>query len=158
MGIRKVRDGDSGREIPFRLEVIDCGIDEDGDQITTCVVHWEPDRQPEQESQRDPWTNGKGMVALHQALTIAVQDHGRDFQPRDYVAPVRAAALGHVREEFKLAYLPPADEDPVRRRKATDAAFRRSVNAATSRRLIGIEEVGAEVLVWKIPVSDNEPM
>jgi hypothetical protein len=48
MGVRKVKDAESGRVIPFRLETINCGTDEDGDPVTTCVVHWEPERPPPQ--------------------------------------------------------------------------------------------------------------
>lgn len=44
LGVRKVRDGENGREIPFRLELVDCGVDEDGDHTTTRVVRWEPGR------------------------------------------------------------------------------------------------------------------
>ena len=45
MVLRKLRDGtDEGRVIPYRLQVVDMGKDEDGDPITTCVMRWEPGR------------------------------------------------------------------------------------------------------------------
>jgi hypothetical protein len=44
MWFEKVRDGEEGRIIPYRLRVVDCGVDEDNDKVTTCVVQWEPDR------------------------------------------------------------------------------------------------------------------
>jgi hypothetical protein len=45
MVLRKLRDGtDEGRVIPYRLQVVDMGKDEDGDPITTCVMRWEPER------------------------------------------------------------------------------------------------------------------
>jgi hypothetical protein len=156
MGIRKVRDGDSGREIPFRLEVIDCGVDEDGDQITTCVVRWEPNRQQTQASPQEHWRSGNGMVALRRALTDAVRDDGRDFNPRDYVTPVRAAPMRLLRERFKLAYPPPADDDPRRRQETVKKAFARAIETARTNSLIGTEEHDADVLVWEVP--DNEPM
>jgi hypothetical protein len=156
MGVRKVREGDSGREIPFRLEVIDCGVDEDGDQITTCVVHWEPDRQQVQSSQ-DHWRDGNGMVALRQALTLALRDHGRDFHPRDHGVLVRAAPLEQIREGFKLAYPPPPDDDPRKRGKAVAAAFRRAIEKARdAHALIRTEEAGADFWVWEPP--DDGPM
>jgi hypothetical protein len=46
MQLFKVRDGEEGRIIPYRLESVDMGVDEDGDPISTCVVQWEPNRPP----------------------------------------------------------------------------------------------------------------
>jgi hypothetical protein len=44
----KIRDGEEGRVIPYRLKPIDMGVDEDGQPITTCVVEWEQNRvQPQ---------------------------------------------------------------------------------------------------------------
>ena len=40
----KIRDGEEGRIVPYRLRPVDWGIDEDGDHVTTCVVRWEPNR------------------------------------------------------------------------------------------------------------------
>jgi hypothetical protein len=94
MGVRKVRDGDSGREIPFRLQVIDCGVDEDGDQITTCVVHWEPDR-PTQQSSGRPRNHGTMITALRRAI----ERNGTTITHDG--CQVRAARVDHVRNEFK---------------------------------------------------------
>jgi hypothetical protein len=35
---RKTRDGEDGKEHAFRLKVVDVGIDEDGDPLTSCVI------------------------------------------------------------------------------------------------------------------------
>ncbi|NJD35372.1 MAG: helicase [Betaproteobacteria bacterium] len=40
---RKTRDGEDGKEHPFRLKVVDVGIDEDGDPLTSCVIEQEED-------------------------------------------------------------------------------------------------------------------
>jgi hypothetical protein len=40
----KIRDGEEGRIVPYRLRPIEWGLDEDGDPVTTCVVQWEPYR------------------------------------------------------------------------------------------------------------------
>jgi hypothetical protein len=157
LGVRKVRDGDQGRVIPFRLEVVNCGTDEDGDQITTCVVHWEPNRTQGHGGGRNHWARNKGMVALHQALTIAIAEHGSEFQPRDYVEPVRAVALERIRKQFKHTYPPPVEEDPRRRGKTIWAAFKRSVEAAQACDLILTEATDETVFVWE-PSRDDEPM
>jgi AAA domain len=44
MQLFKVRDGEEWRIIPYRLENVDMGIDEDGDRVSTAVIRWEPDR------------------------------------------------------------------------------------------------------------------
>src|SRR6476659_6712865 len=40
----KIRDGEEGRIIPYRLRVVDLGVDEDHDPVSTCVIQWEPGR------------------------------------------------------------------------------------------------------------------
>ncbi len=42
----KIRDGEEGRIIPYRLKQVDMGRDEDGDLISTCVIQWEFNRLP----------------------------------------------------------------------------------------------------------------
>ncbi|PIY00770.1 MAG: hypothetical protein CO070_03345 [Gallionellales bacterium CG_4_9_14_0_8_um_filter_55_61] len=37
--IAKSKDGEDGASHPFKLEVVELGIDEDGEPITSCVVH-----------------------------------------------------------------------------------------------------------------------
>jgi hypothetical protein len=49
--LEKIRDGEEGRIIPYRLRTVDCGVDEDGERVSTCVVQWEPNR-PVQVRQR----------------------------------------------------------------------------------------------------------
>ena len=44
MKFEKIRDGEEGRIIPYRLKVVDWGRDEDGRPVDTCVIKWEPDR------------------------------------------------------------------------------------------------------------------
>src|SRR6516165_12256003 len=42
----KIRDGEEGRIVPYRLKPVDCGVDEDGDPVSTCIIQWEPHRPP----------------------------------------------------------------------------------------------------------------
>jgi hypothetical protein len=62
----KIRDGEEGRIIPYRLRTVDWGVDEDGTPVSTCVVQWEPDRPPQfrQRETRRPKTN----VTLDRAI------------------------------------------------------------------------------------------
>ena len=44
MQLFKIRDGEEGRVIPYRLRTVDMGRDEDGDPVSTCVIEWEFNR------------------------------------------------------------------------------------------------------------------
>jgi hypothetical protein len=46
MKFEKIRDGEEGRIIPYRLKPVNLGLDEDGDPVSTCIVQWEPNRPP----------------------------------------------------------------------------------------------------------------
>jgi hypothetical protein len=45
MQLLKIRDGgDEGRVIPYSLQSVDMGVDEDHAKVTTAVIRWEPNR------------------------------------------------------------------------------------------------------------------
>jgi RecA-family ATPase len=50
--LEKIRDGEEGRVIPYRLKAVDWGTDDDGAVVSTCVVHWEVNREPPERKQR----------------------------------------------------------------------------------------------------------
>jgi hypothetical protein len=54
MQLFKVRDGEEGRIIPYRLKPIDMGRDEDGDPVSTCVIQWEPLREQPMKGRQPP--------------------------------------------------------------------------------------------------------
>jgi len=47
---------------------VDWGIDEDGEQATTCVVQWEPNRPPPAKPQRRAPKRHKTDVTLERAI------------------------------------------------------------------------------------------
>ena len=72
LGIRKVKDGETGREIPFDFEVIDFGVDEDNDQVTSCIINWHPDRRIEKKVGGRP---PKYMEIFNEAVSAAFAAH-----------------------------------------------------------------------------------
>jgi hypothetical protein len=44
MQLLKVRDGEEGRVIPYRLVPVDMGVDEDGERVPTAIIRWEVNR------------------------------------------------------------------------------------------------------------------
>jgi ribosomal protein S28E/S33 len=94
MGLRKIKDGDTGRVIPFRTETVNCGVDEDGDQITTCVIHWEPDRKVGRVGRPR-----KDHALILQAINLALIKEAKTFDV-DGIS-VLAATRGAVHGKFK---------------------------------------------------------
>jgi hypothetical protein len=68
LGLRKIKDSESGREIAFRLEVINCGIDEDGDAVSSCIVRWEPGRTPARAAPRPTKSTALFVTIFEAAL------------------------------------------------------------------------------------------
>ena len=64
----KIRDGEEGRIIPYRLKPVDWGVDEDGDPVTTCIVQWEFDR-PQPPKRRPP--QKLNIILLERAIDEA---------------------------------------------------------------------------------------
>ena len=67
--LEKIRDGEDGRIIPFRLQRVDMGKDEDGDPIDTCIVKWEPGRPM-------PKKRGRRKVKTDVTLDMAIVEVG----------------------------------------------------------------------------------
>ena len=68
--VRKQKDGEQGAEYGFRLEQIDLGLDEDGDELSSCVVV--PCNAPAHSSER-PHTGHeeRALTALKQACAAS---------------------------------------------------------------------------------------
>ena len=50
----KIRDGEEGRIVPYRLKQVERGRDEDGDLITTCVIQWDLHRAQQPKKKKGP--------------------------------------------------------------------------------------------------------
>jgi len=68
--IAKSKDGEDGASFPFRLKVVEMGIDEDGDKITSCVI--EQAEAVEGSHYTKPLTDSQnqGLKAYHQAAEV----------------------------------------------------------------------------------------
>jgi hypothetical protein len=144
MGVRKVKDADQGRIIPFRLEVINCGTDEDGDQITTCVINWELDRPVTQSQTGRPRS---AHAAFMSALAEALRSSGEDISPSDDDTVVRAVKVAAVRAAFgRLAMA--ADQGDL-----TDAAIKmrwqRAYRAACNAGLVKAQTHNGADYLWE---------
>ena len=81
MQLFKIRDGEEGRVIPYRLKPIDMGRDEDGDPVSTCVIEWDfgrPTQQrekPEREKILDKAIAEVGLPVEEEVLREAFYRH-----------------------------------------------------------------------------------
>ena len=65
--VTKQRDGDDGRRFGFGLQVVTIGEDEDGDQVTSCVITVEAEQEPIKPLKGN---QAKAWKALGQALDV----------------------------------------------------------------------------------------
>jgi len=70
----KIRDGEEGRIVPYRLKPVDCGVDEDGDPVSTCIIQWEPHRPP-------PRRRAPQRLKTNVTLDRAINDVGLPADP-----------------------------------------------------------------------------
>jgi len=95
--ISKSKDGEDGASNPFKLEVVELGIDEDGDAITSCVVRPE-DSTNEAVRKAAPPGGGNQRVAWDTLgeLLRASHDFGKGEAPPSRPCVTLAAALDAI--------------------------------------------------------------
>ena len=113
--LEKSRDGISGEQFPFELEIVNLGEDEDGDLVTTCLVR-DLDAVPHKKVDRV--LSGVARVAL-QALTEAVGEIGQVLPQTSAVpAGAKAVTLEQWRARFAVRYGTDGEKGPEAIRKA----------------------------------------
>jgi hypothetical protein len=143
MAIRKVRSAAVGTEIPFAIKVVDLGPDKNGQLQTTLVIKWRIEGSAFKAA--DPWA--LNFRVFNEALSCALANHGQERRPWADGPMVRAVDAEHVRTEFYRLY--PAEGDTEEKRQgARRKAFRRKLEGARERGLIGTAVVGGTTLVW----------
>jgi hypothetical protein len=89
MTVKKCKDGEDGEEFPFSLEQVKLGIDDDGDDVTTCIVR-------EEQAPETAVGRGKDMAASEKtalkALHSAIEEYGR-FGPQSDHIPLGAKVV-----------------------------------------------------------------
>jgi hypothetical protein len=140
MVLAKVRDGEEGRVIPYRLGSVELGKDEDGDPVSTCCVVWEPERKAV-----TPGKAGRPRAKPDEfidALTTAIAKSGQVIQANGSGA-VRAVERDTVRFAFKS--LVPGSAEAVR------AKWKRALRAAIDMRVVVEGTIDGRVYLWPYP-------
>jgi hypothetical protein len=149
MAIRKRRSGANGMVYAFRHRVVDLGVDQFGSSVTSLVIEWQPGVAASSQM-GDPWKESRSLECLQSSLSKACQKGGFDFVPPGESSPTKAVLSKLLRDEFNATYVPSSDPAPEKRRKALEAAFRRALQLASDRQLIGIAESNGEQIVWEV--------
>lgn len=109
MRVEKMKDGEDGAVYPFKLEIVQVGVDEDGDPITSCiVVEAEPQQRKEPERKN---VKRRGRVETHILEVLTLID-----------AQTSAIKLGDLVSKATDLLPPPAEgERDTRRQHVTRA-------------------------------------
>jgi AAA domain len=142
LAVRKQRDGRSGFEIPFTPQVIELGLDEDGDPITAVVLDWGAPRMAAQQARKS-----KDLVLLCTVLAETLAKKGFPFLPEPGGSTVQACHSDDLRDAF-LA------RRKKRRNAAADSSaprvsYHRALASAVERGLMGSRSNDCQCLVWK---------
>jgi hypothetical protein len=142
LAVRKQRDGISGFELPFTPQVIDLGLDEDGDPVTAVVLDWGSARKPATASRKNP-----DVTLLCKVLADTVAKKGFPFQPDAGGPTVQACHSDELRDAFFERRL--ADGTAKQKRDARQAAYRRALKAAVAAALIGARDIdSSQQVLW----------
>ena len=142
MTIRKLRSGPADQQFTYSLQSLSFGVDEDDDEITTCIVKFSPDQMFAPAA--DAW---KGLQDLKQALDAALGPAGKKTLRLDNEGrPVEAAPLEAVRQEFYRAYR--AEGDPAKQQETRRKAFNRQLKRGRDAGLTCTCDINGEDFVW----------
>jgi len=129
--IEKSRDGSSGEQFPFALDVVDLGHDGDGDPVTTCIVRHLNSGHAASKAVR---LTDAEKIALD-ALKNAIADSGEELPTTSSIpGGRRGVRLDTWRGVFYRQY----GEDEDRSNEAAKKAFKRAREGLLGDKLIGI--------------------
>ena len=121
------KDMSEGTVVGSRLEVVELGKDQDGDQITSCAVV-SLTKEAAEAIAVAGWTTKEAdtVKTFRAAFTEALDNFGETVRVRGDGPPVRAINVKKLREEFERRYLT-GEGDPKKRKEAASKAFRRAI-------------------------------
>ena len=164
--VEYMKDGPANARFASWLKVIDVGIDDDGDTITSCVIEPieatadEPDALPGKKlkTKKDVvWEKS----TLRRAMMAVLADVGRDIRPFPDGPLVRAVDQEIVRGEFYRRF--PADGDAAAKMDTRRKAFKRDVQRAISENQIAAREFDKVMFLWfgqrepELPLGPRPP-
>jgi AAA domain len=151
--VELMKDGAQGDVIASRLEVVTVGTDEDGDEITSCIVV-QLDAAAAQRASRSGqcgWPNSS-IKLVRDAINAALIDQAISHAVRGVGPQVRAVTVLAARAEHRRIFVSTGDGDAA---AAERQAWGRNLRDARSRNLISGETYNGQELVWLM--TDDQP-
>jgi hypothetical protein len=146
MVARKCRGGPNGEEFAFTTQLAIMGTDEDGDPIDTLVIEWGGTVEaPTASGEEKSWAT-KDTRFLRQVMMNLLADCATEIRLRPEGPLVRALDQEVIRAEFYRSKA--ADGTPQQQRAARQKAFRRAVDSARDRQLIGVRVIEERTWLW----------
>lgn len=143
--VTKANDAPEGPLFSFTSEVHEFGLDEDGDPVTVNIVSSAEVSVQSAPKLRDRWP--KGLKLVHDAITGALLDAGRQHQVNGDGPMVMAASVSAARSIHNQRFVSSGDGD---RDAAERQAWKRNFAKARQSDLIGAETSSGEELVWLV--------
>ena len=139
-------------------------LDGDGEPVTTMVVDWQPVPPGAAQTQsKDPWAQPRrqdqrtAVLRLKRVLMSILADQGIDLPIQPDGPVVRMVDKETVRERFFAGT--PADGTSTQKRQFKYQQFKRALDYAEDRQLIGIGEIGKVTYIWlarRLDIEDDE--
>jgi hypothetical protein len=131
--LEKQRDGQTGTICSFRLKVIDLGLDEDKDVITSCVVELDEKGERSAKPKKQPKLNAPAKIAL-QSLHKAIDEAGEPApETQHYPSGARVVSYELWRNYAYAAKLTDAETSDSKRQ-----AFFRAAHTLQSMELVKV--------------------
>jgi len=141
MAIRKQRDGISGFEVPFVPEVVELGLDEDGDPVTAIILRWN-----KQQRERPKKPKSKDAELLCHVLAEVVARQGFAFQPDPGGPTVQACHDTVLRAAFyERRHTEGTAKQKLDKRRV---AYKRAMQLTTAAALVGVRDWNGEEVIW----------
>jgi hypothetical protein len=146
LAVRKVRDGETGREIAFSVRIKELGLDADGMPRTAPVIDWNvAGAEARTQAEVEGWT--KAVKPLRKALmSVLANGEAREIYPHHGGDGVRAIDIEIVRTEFYATF--PAEGTEKKKQAARRQAFNRAMKAAQDKDLVGVREIDGVTFIW----------
>jgi len=121
-----LKDGAEGDVITGRLELIELGLDEDGEPTTSCVVV-QAETEKRVQTTRTKKKEQKSLRVFRDAFTDAIDTAGQTIHVRGDGPAVRAINVKDVRARFNERWAT-GESDPAKRADAQRKAFDRALD------------------------------
>jgi hypothetical protein len=131
--VELMKDGPQGEEFASRLEVVEIGIDDDGDKITSCVIVPVEGLAPQKEKPKKlPVAAAKALKALHEII-----DDAGTIPPHDsYIPPqIKTVTVDQWRDHTFKRGISGSGE-----LKSKQQAFRRAFDQLSENQRIAVSE------------------